>query len=99
MAFIFDEKLRNNIGCRITIRIGEAIKDGELPEDEIQQICAYLLVAITDIKTEEEFINFLFILSGRWPFVKEVCEEEKQKILAAINIEKTFTQRGAVTPV
>jgi hypothetical protein len=94
MALVFDEKYRNNIGCRITIRIGQAIKDGELPEEEIKEICAYVLVAIQDIKTEDEFSSFCFLLSARWPFLKQLTEEEIKKIHTADSIENMFQNRS-----
>ena len=95
MAFPFDETYKNKVGCKITVRIGQAIKNGELGESEIQEICAYVLVAVQDVKSHDELNDFLTILSARWNFLKDTVEEIRGKYQTAANIEDMFASRQA----
>jgi hypothetical protein len=85
----------NTIGCRITVRISEAIKNNELPDDELPELCAYLAVALKDIRTDEELMRFLVVLSARWPFLKSVSGDITGGLSTLSHIEEAFAQRAA----
>lgn len=95
MAVSFDDAYRKNAGVKISVRIGQAIKDGELPDDEVHELCAYVLVAIQDMRSEEEYLHFLITLTARWPFFRQLADSERAKLATVTNIETMFAEREA----
>lgn len=76
---------KNRIGCKITLRIAEAIKARAVPEKELPEICNFVLVALDTITSHEEMATFLDTLGNRWTIFMAVVAEEKPALASAAN--------------
>ena len=65
----------NTIGCRITVRIAQAIKNRELDDNELPEICHFVLVAVDSITDTTDMRQFLETLSRRWPIFAPLTAE------------------------
>lgn len=77
----------------LTVRIGKALKSGELDENELCEVCSYVEVAMDSIKSTEEATDFLTKMSARWPFFQEVLNEQKKMDNTLTQIDKMFVSR------
>jgi len=94
MSGTFDENYKNKITLSLTVRIGKALKSGELDENELCEVCSYVAVAMDTIKSIEELTDFLTVTSARWPFFQEILEEHKKTDNTIAQIDKMFVGRG-----
>jgi len=90
MAISFDETYKNKIGMKITVRIGQAIKSGELSDNDLPEVCNYVLIAIETIKSHNELIDFLGNLTNRWPVFSSILTQEIKQQEAVTTIESMF---------
>jgi hypothetical protein len=65
----------NIIGCKITVRIAQAIKNRELDDNDLPEICHFVLVAVDSITSSSEMRQFLDTLSKRWPIFSQLSSE------------------------
>jgi hypothetical protein len=98
MSIVFDDNYKNQICCRITVRIGEAVKNNELSEDELPEVCTYVLVAFEDMKTYEDLNDLLFKLTARWPFFEDVTADESKLNSTVSSIENMFNRQPQNLP-
>jgi len=87
---MFDENYKNKMTLSLTVRIGRAIKSGELDDNELCEVCSYVAVAMDTIKSIEEVADFLTKMSARWPFFQEVLNEHKKMDNTIAQIDKMF---------
>lgn len=71
------------ITCRITVRIAQAIKNRELSDDELPEVCHFVLVAVETIRESADMRTFLETLSRRWPIFAQVTRELAPELPAA----------------
>lgn len=95
MAISFDETYKNKVGMKITVRIGQAIKSGELSDNDLPEVCNYVLIAIETIKNHDELIGFLTNLTDRWPFFSHILTSEIKQQEAITSIESMFRGTSA----
>lgn len=94
MPVVFDETYKNQICCRITVRIGEAVKNKELPESELPEVCTYVLVAFEDMKTYDDLNDLLYKLTARWPFFSDIVDGEQKMNSTLSSIENLFNRNS-----
>ena len=92
---MFDENYKNKMTLSLTIRIGKALKSGELGENELCEVCSYVSVAMDTIKSIEEVTDFLTKMSARWPFFQEILDEQKKMDKTITQIDTMFVSRQA----
>jgi hypothetical protein len=93
MSATFDENYKNKMTLTLTVRIGKALKSGELDENELCEVCSYVSVAMDTIKSVEEVTDFLTKISARWPFFQEVLNEQKKTDNTIAQIDTMFGSR------
>lgn len=93
MALTFDKTYKDKVGVQITVRIGQGIKNGELPETELPEVCSYVLVAFETMGSVNELLDFLRKLSARWPMFTDIYQNELKNAQAVAVIEQTFADR------
>lgn len=71
-----DEK-RNKIGKILTLRIAQALDDGDLDPDEQPFLARAILENIDVIQTHEHLLIFLEELNRDWSFFSNIYESEK----------------------
>jgi len=87
-----DEKFRNTVAADLTIRIAQAIKSGELPEDQLSSVCQDVLDNKDVPTTYEEFIVMLNKLTDRWPIFTTVLDGITSKKQAMTDVDTMFSR-------
>jgi hypothetical protein len=93
MSIVFNEEYRNKIGCKITLRFSEAIRDGEIPDEEIEEVANFVLSALKAIESANELMDFLDKLTHRWPCFANIQESENSQQTTVNNIENSLIRR------
>ncbi len=93
MAITFDEDYKNKIGFTIIVELNKAIKSGELPDNELSEVCTYVTVGLKHMKSHDELTDFLKKMTGRWNFFKNVHEEVTKQNSVVDTIENNFLNR------
>jgi hypothetical protein len=81
MAALEDQVVKA-IGCKITLRIAQGIKAKEIGDDELPELCQFVLVAVDSIRNSEEMRQFLETLTRRWTMFAGVTGEILPKLPA-----------------
>lgn len=89
-----DDSYKNNIGAKLTNRLGLALEQHEIEEEDAVQIIDMILPAFEIMTQKEELIDFLSKLSSTWPFFAELVDEETTKLQAGDTIEQLFAERN-----
>lgn len=76
-----DEAYKDRIGERLTLRMAQALKDGEITEDELPVIASYLLENIDKCKNSSEIFDFLVKIAKKWSFFENILTIEHGQIL------------------
>jgi hypothetical protein len=96
MATSVDKSYIDSIGVKVTLRIGKSVQSGDIPEDELAEVCDYALVAFESMTTGEELLDFLKKLSARWPVFTDIFQTEEKNLLTVSSIEQSFVQRNQI---
>lgn len=78
-----EEKVVQAIGCKITLRIAQAIKASEVKDEELPELCQFVLVAIDSIRNSQEMKQFLETLARRWTMFDAVVADIVPQLPAA----------------
>lgn len=73
---------KNRIGISVSKRLEEGIKNGAITEEEASKIATFILENIDKTKNTLEIVNFLEVLSQRWPVFQQVLTIEQGEIVA-----------------
>ena len=91
---IITNEYRDQIGKRLTNRIGDAVENGELIVDDVPDCCDAILAVIDTISSYDQMIAFLKKLSTHWPFFGTILETEEHHTVTVETIQKTFQSRS-----
>lgn len=80
MSVVCDEKYKNTVGARICIRLAHAIKSREIRDEELPEVCNFVLVAIKTIDSLNGMVDFLSTLAARWPVFSGIYIGEKKTL-------------------
>lgn len=93
MSVTFDENYKNKVAFSIIVRINQAIKSGDLPDNELCEVCTYVTVALKSMKSNDELTDFLLKMTYRWNFFEDVLNEVKNQNKVIGNIENSLLNR------
>lgn len=76
-----DQDHINRIGTQLTIRLGHALKRGEISEIDSPKTAQYILDRLSKVTTQEELIVFLQELSAKWSIFSDYLTLERSKTI------------------
>lgn len=77
---------------KLTVRIAEAIKSGELPGDQLSIICRDVLDNLDTPQTKEDYVAMLADLASRYPIFSSIQEAENKQQEAVQNVDTMFAR-------
>lgn len=91
---VITNEFRDQIGKRLTQRIGDAVESGELIVEDVPDCCDAILAVIDTITSHDQMIAFLKKLSSHWPFFATILETEEHNTATVETIQKSFQTRS-----
>lgn len=92
MAVPLDPKYKNQMEVKLTLRIAEAIKSGELPGDQLAVVCQDVLDHADAPTSKEEYVTMVEHLTKRHPIFSPVLMELQKQQQAAKNVDEMFVR-------
>lgn len=92
----FDEDQKNQIGSKLTTRLVQALKNGEINQEQLAAASSYILDHINTITTHTQFIEFLTNLSTQWSIFSDFLAVEKSRITQKAEQQKTDQVRDLI---
>ena len=71
------EAYKNKIGERLTRKLAQAVKGGQIAPEELPNISSYILTNIDKAKTNSELLTFLEDIVNKWPIFSETLTVEQ----------------------
>jgi hypothetical protein len=73
------EAYKNKIGERLTRKLAQAVKGGQITPEELPNISSYILTNIDNAKTNSELLTFLEEVASKWPIFSETLTIEQSQ--------------------
>jgi hypothetical protein len=94
MSVPIDENYKNKIASSIIVDLNKAILSGDLPDNEIHEVCTYVTVVLRDMKTDEELVDFYKKMRRRWPFFSNLLDEMNRQNKVVGQLEDSLLKRN-----
>ena len=78
-----NEEYKDKLGQSLTLQLAQALKAGNITEEDLPTAASYILNRIDTLKTKEELIQFLTDLASKWTFFSNTLLMEKGEIIEA----------------
>lgn len=79
MVVQVDKAYIDEVGKQLTLQIAQALKNGDLPMDDLPEVSAMILDQIDLQTNHDQLISFLEKLQTRWPFFETLLMIERGK--------------------